>query len=136
MTLAQILVAASASVLGLLGGLHLLYTFHGDKLHPRDPAARRAMEGTWPVLTRQTTFWRAHTGFNATHGLGAVAFALVYGHLALAQPAVLGGSRFLLALGLAVLGAYALLAQRYFFSTPLRGMLLACGLYAAGWWLW
>lgn len=136
MTTAQLLVAASATIVGTLGALHLLYTFHGDKLHPRDPEVRRAMERTFPVLTRQTSFWRANVGFNASHGLGIVVFALVYGHLALAQPAVFGGSPFLSTLGLAVLLAYAALARRYFFSVPLRGVLLACALYAAGWALW
>jgi hypothetical protein len=31
------LVAAGAAILLLLGLVHLLYTFRGQKLHPRDP---------------------------------------------------------------------------------------------------
>ncbi len=133
MTAAQILIAASAALLGTLGALHLLYTYRGRKLHPRDPALRQAMEGSALVITRQTTVWRAHKGFNASHSLGILSFAAVYGYLALWRPAVLGGSWFLSALGLVVLGAYALLAWRYFFSVPLRGAALAFALYAAGW---
>ncbi len=133
MTAARILIAASAALLGTLGGLHLLYTYRGRKLHPRDPALRQAMEGSALVITRQTTVWRANKGFNASHGLGLLSFAAVWGYLALWQPAVLGGSWFLSALGLAVLGAYGLLAWRYFFSVPLRGVAVAFALYAAGW---
>ena len=133
MNTAYILIAASAAVIGTLGSLHLLYTYHGNKLDPRDPAVREAMQRTTPVITRQTSVWRATKGFNASHSLGIIAFALVYGYLALWRSDVLGGSLFLLALGMAVLLAYLALARRYFFSVPFRGVALACVLYASGW---
>src|SRR5882757_2366145 len=133
MNAAYILIAASAAVLGALGCIHLLYTYHGNKLDPRDPTVREAMERANPVITRQTTVWRATKGFNASHRLGIIAFAMVYGYLALWRSDVLGGSLFLLALGMAVLLAYLALARRYFFSIPFRGVALACALYASGW---
>jgi len=133
MTAAYVLIAASAAVLGALGCIHLLYTYHGNKLDPRDPTVRQAMERTNPVITRQTTIWRANKGFNASHSLGIITFALVYGYLALWRSDVLGGSLFLLALGMVVLLAYLALAWRYFFSIPFRGAALAAALYASGW---
>jgi hypothetical protein len=133
MNAAYFLIAASTAVLGALGVIHLVYTYHGNKLDPRDPALREAMERSHPVITRQTTVWRANKGFNASHSLGIIAFALVYGDLALQRADVLRGSPFLLTLGMAVLLAYLVLAQRYFFSIPFRGVALACALYASGW---
>jgi len=133
MDAAYLLIAASAAVLGTLGCIHLLYTYHGNKLDPRDPAVRDAMERTNPVLTRQTTVWRATKGFNASHSLGIIVFALVYGYLALWRSDVLRGSLFLLTLGMAVLLAYLALARHYFFSIPFRGVAVACALYASGW---
>ena len=133
MHVAYLLIAASAAVLGTLGSIHLLYTYHGNKLDPRDPAVRAALERTHPVITRQTTVWRAAKGFHASHSLGIVAFALMYGYLALRRSDVLGGSPFMLTLGMAVLLAYLALARRYFFSIPFRGVALACALYAGGW---
>ena len=133
MNAAFILIAASAAVLGTFGSLHLLYTYHGNKLEPRDPAVREAMQRTSPVITKQTSVWRATKGFNASHSLGIIAFALVYGYLALWRSDVLGGSLFLLALGMVVLLAYLALARRYFFSIPFRGVALASALYAIGW---
>ena len=133
MNAAYALIAASAAVLGALGCTHLLYTYHGNKLDPRDPSVRAAMERANPVITRQTTVWRATKGFNASHSLGIIAFALVYGYLALWRSDVLGGSPFLTGLGMAVLLAYLVLARRYFFSIPFRGVALACALYASGW---
>lgn len=133
MNAAYLLIAASAAVLGSLGCVHLLYTYRGNKLDPRDPALREAMERANPVITRQTTVWRATKGFNASHSLGIITFALVYGYMALWRPDVLGGSMFLKGLGMTVLLAYLALARRYFFSIPFRGVALACALYASGW---
>jgi hypothetical protein len=133
MNAAAVLIAASAAILGALGFVHLLYTYRGNKLDPRDPALREAMEKAHPVISRQTTVWRATKGFNASHSLGILSFALLYGYLALRRPDVLAGSLFLLGLGMAVLLAYLALAWRYFFSIPFRGVALACALYAIGW---
>jgi hypothetical protein len=126
------LIVASAAIVFLLGGLHLLYTFRGPKLLPRDRSVRTQMEGSPLVLTRETTVWKAWIGFNASHGLGALLFGAVYGHLAWAQPAVLRGSPFLLAVGAASLLGYTWLARRYWFSVPFRSTVLATLLYAAG----
>lgn len=133
MHVSELFIAAGAAVLGALGAIHLFYTYHGNKLEPRDPAVRAAMERSNPVITRQTTVWRAAKGFNASHSLGLIAFALVYAYLAIWRSEVLGGSLFLLALGMTVLLAYLALARRYFFKIPFRGVALACALYAIGW---
>lgn len=123
------LVAASAIVILSLGLAHLWLTFVGSKLHPRSTDCRSAMESTHPVLTRQTTLWRAWVGFNASHSLGAILFGLVYGYLGALQPNVLFASPFLLAVGAVFLGGYIILGRRYWFSTPLAGILLAAALY-------
>lgn len=130
--MARLLIAASAAIVLVLGSLHLVYTFHGRRLLPRDPGLRAQMEQGTLVLTRETSVWKAWIGFNASHGLGAMLFGLVYGHLALLQPATLLRSTFLLALGAALLLAYTWLGRRYWFSAPLRGIVLALVLYAAG----
>ena len=61
--LPSVLIAASAAVIFALGALHLWYTFHGNKLHPRDPELRARLEQVPLVLTRQTTMWKAWVGF-------------------------------------------------------------------------
>lgn len=129
--LPQFLAASSAFILLLLGSVHLLYTFNGMKLHPRDHAVRLAMEGTSLVLTGQTTMWRAWIGFNASHSFGAMLFGLVYGYLALLQPNVLFGSIFLPSVGLAFLGSLLFLARTYWFSIPYWGVLLSGLLFVA-----
>src|ERR1700676_1440256 len=76
--LAQTLIIAGALVLGLLGALHLAYTFFTAKLDPRDAATVAAMKATSLVLTRQTSVWNAWIGFNGSHSLGVILFAAVY----------------------------------------------------------
>jgi len=130
--IASLLIAASAAIVFALGTLHLVFTFRGRKLLPRDPALPAQMALSALVLTRETTVWKAWIGFNASHSLGAMGFGAVYGHLALVQPAVLLSSPFLIAVGGALLLTYGWLARRYWFSVPFRGIVLAAALYAAG----
>lgn len=124
-----LLVAASAAIVLLLGLIHLLYTFYGPKLLPRDRELQTRMQEVSPVITRQTTMWNLWIGFNASHSYGAILFGAVYGYLALTHSAFLFQSIFLLSLGLLALLGYVFLAKRYFFSIPLGGILLATFLY-------
>ena len=96
MLIGPTLIAASAAVVGLLGCVHLLFTFSGNKFDPRDTAVTEALKVVSPVISRQTTMARAAKGFHASHSLGAMVFALVWGYMALVQWAVLRQSWFLL----------------------------------------
>jgi hypothetical protein len=129
-TIALSLVAASAAIILLLGLIHLLYTFYGPKLLPRDQELQTRMQEVSPVITRQTTMWKAWVGFSASHSCGLILFGAMYGYLALAHSDFLFQSVFLLSLGLILLFGYVFLAKKYFFRTPLRGVLLATFLYA------
>jgi len=129
--LASALIAASAAVVLGLGCAHLLFTFRGNKFYPRDSQLLVQMKEIFPVITRQTTMWKAWVGFNASHSYGAILFGLVYGYLSLAEPAVLFGSWFLLVVGMAMLGGYVFLGWVYWFSIPFRGIVLSTGLYVA-----
>ena len=55
---AKILMVVSASIIFTLGVLHLVYTFWGPKLTPRDPALQISMSQISPVITNETTMWR------------------------------------------------------------------------------
>ena len=130
-TLAPSLVAASAAIILLLGLIHLFYTFRGPKLQPRDASLKVTMSEVSPILTRQTTMWKAWVGFNASHSFGAIFFGLVYGYLALAHSPFLFQSTFLLLVGLFLLVGYVFLGKVYWFSVPYRGIVLSTALYAS-----
>jgi hypothetical protein len=122
---AHILLLLGASIFGVLGGLHLAYTFFSHKLLPRDPAVIDAMKSTSPVLTRQTTVWDAWIGFNASHSLGAILFAVFYILLGVQHPQVLVQSTSFAVLGVATGAAYLWLAHAYWFRVPFLSIAIA-----------
>jgi hypothetical protein len=128
----SVFIAASAAVIFLLGVVHLWYTFRGHNLHPRDPELISRMMTVSPVITSETTMWRAWIGFNATHSFGLILFGALFGYLAMRHSAFLFQSWFLLALGFALLLSYAAVAKVYFFTAPFRGVVLAMVLYSLG----
>ncbi len=121
----EILMIISAAIIALLGFAHLLLTFWGPKLLPRDRTLKAAMEEVHPVITTQTTMWRAWVGFNASHSMGAMLFGFVYGYLAMAHGEILFQSLPLQVLGLVMLSGYLVLAKAYWFITPLAGISLS-----------
>src|SRR5580658_5029665 len=128
---AKILMVLSASIVFTLGVVHLVYTFWGPRLTPRDPALQVSMSQIAPVITKETTMWRCWVGFNATHSMGLILFGVVFGFLALAHVELLFQSPMLLGVGLAMLGALVVLCKLYFFSMPLAGMSLSLAGYVA-----
>jgi len=126
---AHYLIAASAAILFLLGVVHLVYTFSTNKFDPRDPALKVSMEAGSPIISSQTTMWRAWIGFNASHSYGALLFGVIYGYLALVETKVLFASPFLLGVGLVTLAGYAWLGWRYWFKIPFRGIVISLSLY-------
>ena len=129
--IAGVLMVASGAIVFVLGVIHLVYTFRGVKLTPRDPALTAAMKQISPVLTRQTTMWKAWVGFNASHSMGAMLFGLVYGYLAIGHGELLFDSLFLLVAGFAMLGGFVILAKLYWFSIPYRSVCIALACYLA-----
>ena len=125
-------VVASAMIMLMLGFVHLLYTFHVTKLNPRDSNLTAKMMTVSPVISRETTMWRAWVGFNASHSICLILFGAVYGYLAMRHSAFLFQSWFLLAVGFAVLLGYAILAKLYWFNAPFRAVTLAAVLYLLG----
>lgn len=121
--------ACSAAVVGLLGAVHMLYTFSGKKLKPRDTHLERQMQLVAPEISRQTTMWQAWVGFNASHALGALLFALVFAWFGLAQPRLFFSSPFIILVGAATLATYVWLAKRFWFWIPLTGLSIALALY-------
>jgi hypothetical protein len=128
---AKILMVLSASIVFALGVVHLVYTFWGPNLTPRDPALQISMSQISPVITKETTMWRAWVGFNATHSMGLILFGLVFGFLALTHAQLLFQSPFLLGVGLAMHVGFAVLCKVYFFRAPLTGISISLACYVA-----
>jgi len=128
---AKILMILSASIIFMLGVVHLVYTFSGTNLTPRDPALQISMSQISPVITKETTMWRCWVGFNASHSMGLILFGLVFGYLTLAHGQLLFQSPFLLVVGLAMLGGFVMLAKVYWFSAPFTSICISLACYVA-----
>ena len=133
---AKILMVLSVSIVFTLGVVHLVYTFWGPNLTPRDPAVQISMSQIAPVITKETTMWRCWVGFNASHSVGLILFGLVFGFLALAHTQLLFQSPFLLVVGLAMLCGLVVLSKVYFFRLPLTGISISLACYVASIVLW
>jgi hypothetical protein len=127
----EILMVASAGIILALGVIHLLYTIWGSKLTPRDPALQARMSQVSPVISSETTMWKAWIGFNASHSFGAILFGLIYGHLAISNSALLFDSPVVLGVGFAMLGGYVVLGKLYWFSVPYRSICVSFACYVA-----
>jgi hypothetical protein len=123
--LAQLLIVAGALVFGLLGAVHLAYTFFTNKLDAREASTTAAMKATSLVLTRRTSLWKAWIGFNASHSLGILLFAAIYLLLAIGHMPWLRQSLALVWLPVFAGASYLVLARLYWFRTPLIGVGIA-----------
>lgn len=128
----KLLILASALIIAALGIAHLFITFYGPKLRPRDAELEARLKAVSPIITSQTTMWKAWVGFNASHSFGAILFGAVYGFLALAHSDLLFQSAFLGGLGALLLLGYIILGKLYWFSVPFRGIALASICYGSG----
>ena len=121
----KITLVAGCAIFVVLGAMHLWLTFFGTSFEPREAKLADDMKRVNPVLTRQTTMWKAWVGFNASHSLGAILFGAVYIVIALENYSYLRTSIALNVMLLSFPLAYLALAIKYWFSKPRTGVLLA-----------
>ena len=123
--LSKILWLTGSAIFFILGAIHLYYTFFTTKFEPRNRNVVGEMESTSPRLTHETTMWKAWTGFNASHGAGAMFIGLVNILLAVKYFYVIEDS-FLFSFLIIVTSVFYLwLAKKYWFSIPFYSLLIA-----------
>jgi hypothetical protein len=129
MPIHSFLILLSTLIIFLLGALHLLLTFRGTSFYPRDRELAFKMKAVSPLISTQTTMWKAAIGFHASHSIGAMLFSVVYMYLALEPTRLLFQSTFLLGVGLVYLALLVTLCRLYWLRLPFAAMLLATFLY-------
>ena len=121
----QVLLIAGAAIFGLLGSVHLLYTFYTNKFDARDQAITTAMKNVSPVLTNETTMWEAWVGFNASHSIGAMLVTAFYVPLALTDMQLIRENVWFSILPVLIGLSYLFLAKKYWFRIPFVGILIS-----------
>ncbi len=122
---AQLLIIIGSVVIGVLGLVHFIYVISTNKFNAYDGKVTTAMQQTTPVLTKETTMWRAWVGFNYSHSIGVLWIPLIFIPLAINHISVLQNSMFLALLLPMMALAYAVLAKLYWFKIPLLGSLVS-----------
>ena len=121
----QILIIIGASIFGMLGTVHLFYTFFTNKFEAYDSSVTEAMKETSPILTKETTVWSAWIGFNASHSIGAMLVAGFYIPLTMFYFSVIQQSVWFSVLPAMVGLSYLILAKQYWFKIPFIGILIS-----------
>ncbi len=121
----------------VLGILHAfatpLTTAETKGLSPRDATLREAMARETFFLTRRTTLWRAWVGFNFSHSIGAVVFGVVVVLIGESQSSFHELAARFLPFAALVGAVYLVVAFRYWFRTPIAGLLFAELCFVASW---
>jgi hypothetical protein len=120
-----------------LGTAHALHTPlrpHDRKgLAPADAAVGEAMGRTRLLLTGRTDMWKAWVGFNFSHSLGAVLFGVVVLLVGRSPASFEADASVFVPFAFCVSALYLVTGLRYWFRTPIAGVLIAVLLFAASW---
>lgn len=127
--LSKIFWLVGSSIFLLLGVLHLYYIFFTNKFDPRNRNLVEEMKNTFPVLTKQTSMWRAWIGFNASHSMGAIFLGMINILLGIENFYIIENSFLLSLLTIVTAGFYLWLSKKYWFSIPFVCLLIAFGCF-------
>lgn len=131
----KFLLLIGVSIFGILGTLHLLFTFFTSKFTPFNPDVKNAMLTTSPRLTKETSMWHAWIGFNASHSLGAMLLPAIYIPLCINHFSIVSGSVWFSTLPVLIGSSYMLLAKKYWFTIPFVGILISLSCFVVAAWL-
>ena len=129
MILAKYFWIIGSLVIGVLGTMHLIYTFFTDKFQPRNTKLQEEMGKTNPVLTKATSMWSAWIGFNASHSSGVIFISIMNVWTAIEYFSILQNSHFFFLFNIFTIGFYVWLAKKYWFKIPLTGAIITLTCY-------
>lgn len=113
-------------VLGIAHALATPLTPEASKgLSPRDLAYRRSMTEQTVLLTRRTNLWLAWVGFNLSHSLGVELFGVVVLLVGRSPAAFAANAPTFVPLAIVVSGLYLAIGLRYWFHTPIIGIIIS-----------
>ena len=127
------LAAMSGGIFAILGVLHLIYTLHDFGELPRyfrplDRSLLAAMRNTnMAIAPTGRDYWSGILGFNLSHSIGVLLFALLV--LVTAQYQISWLKPIMVLVG----GAFTVIAWRCWFNTPMFGCLIGTVLMIAAW---
>lgn len=119
---AKYLIIAGSFILLALGVVHLIFTLFTNKFSSQNTATMDAMAADFPILTKETSIWKAWIGFNASHSSGVLFMGLINLIIASQYFELYQKSIALLLLNDAACLFYLYLAKKYWFKAPFQGI--------------
>lgn len=113
-----------SSIFVMLGSMHLFYTFFSNKFSSRNEKALEEMKTSYPLISKETTLWKAWIGFNASHSSGAIFIGIMNIYVVSNFYDTVGNDNFFFLFNIATVGFYLWLAKKYWFKVPFFGILL------------
>jgi hypothetical protein len=132
MMLSRTLFILGSTIYFILGLLHIYLTFGTNKFQTRNAELTEQMKQVAPVVSNDTTVWKAWIGFNASHSLGLMVYGAIFAFLAGFHHSMLMDSPFLLVLMIGTAVCYPVLAKRYWFSVPFWGLAAGLACFVCG----
>ena len=108
----------------ILGSLHLFYTFFSNKFSSKNAKVVEEMKASSPILTKETTLWKAWIGFNASHSSGAIFIGIMNFYIINNFYTLVQNEIFFFVFNILTVAFYLWLAWRYWFKIPFFGILL------------
>ena len=122
--LAKYLWEIGSVILVVLGSIHLFYTFFTNKFSSKNKDLISEMKSHSPILTNETTMWKAWIGFNASHSSGAIFIGILNLFLAIKHFDTFLNEHFFFIFNILTIAFYVWLAKKYWFRIPFLGILL------------
>jgi len=111
-------------ILLVLGSVHMFYTFFTNKFSSKNESLLPEMKKSSPILTNETTIWKAWIGFNASHSLGAMFIGVINFMIAANYFEAFLSNHFYYIFNIITILFYLILAKKYWFKVPFIGILL------------
>lgn len=127
--LAKYLWEIGSLILVILGSIHMFYTFFSNKFSSKNKNLISEMKNSSPILTNETTMWKAWIGFNASHSSGAIFIGILNLYLAINYFTIFQTEDFFFVFNILTIAFYVWLAKRYWFRIPFFGILITSACY-------
>jgi len=111
-------------ILLLLGSIHMFYTFFTNKFSSNNENLITEMKKSSPILTNETSIWRAWVGFNASHSSGAIFIGVINFLIAANYFESFLSNNFYYIFNIITILFYLILAKKYWFKVPFIGILI------------
>tara|TARA_R110002072_G_scaffold534_2_gene3614 strand:+ start:148295 stop:148705 length:411 start_codon:yes stop_codon:yes gene_type:complete len=113
-----------STIFAILGFAHLFFTFFSNKFLSKNENMILEMKSSTPILTKETTMWKAWIGFNASHSSGAMFIGIINIYLVYNFWPALKVDLFFFIFNILTIGFYLWLAKKYWFKVPFFGILI------------